>query len=227
MRSFMVTIGNLSMEDAGLYGCIAGWGEYKEIQLNVIKAPQKRRPVQISTTTIRTYTNTSPDHTLTSTGECNIGNKNIMVESGSPAKDKRFSLTDNRKARVFTVTITDLRTEDEGQYWCAVKRTIYDDYTEIFLIVKQDLASVAGSLGSVLLVLILCSGTFLILKMKKRKSGTGLCQQNVQHNMESVHMYEIENSDPGPSDVNTAESSSNQTPASHLNTHPQSTAVYD
>ncbi|KAL0202074.1 hypothetical protein M9458_000092, partial [Cirrhinus mrigala] len=39
-------------------------------------------------------------------------------------------------------------------------------------------------------------------------------------------MYEIENSDPGPSDVNTAESSSNQTPASHLNTHPQVTTVY-
>ncbi|KAI2646165.1 CMRF35-like molecule 1 [Labeo rohita] len=36
-RSFIVTIRNLSMEDAGLYGCVAGWGEYKQIQLNVIK----------------------------------------------------------------------------------------------------------------------------------------------------------------------------------------------
>ncbi|RXN11632.1 polymeric immunoglobulin receptor-like protein [Labeo rohita] len=182
MRSFTVTIRNLSMEDAGPYGCIAGWGEYKQIQLNVIKAPQKRRPVQISTTTILMYTNTSPDHTSTDLaslagglgsvllvlilcsgqflilkkrkrksgtgasvtvnghrgesfdircpyepgyesyskylckGECNIGNKNIMVESGSPAKDKRFSLTDNTTARVFTITITDLRTGDEGQY---------------------------------------------------------------------------------------------------------------
>ncbi|RXN29552.1 CMRF35-like molecule 1 [Labeo rohita] len=71
-------------------------------------------------------------------GECNIGNKNIMVESGSPAKDKRFTLTDNTTARVFTVTITDLRTEDAGQYWCAVKRTLplHDIYSEIILQVK-------------------------------------------------------------------------------------------
>ncbi len=37
----------------------------------------------------------------------------------------------------------------------------------------SDLSSVAGGLGSVLLVLVLCSGTFLILKKRKRKSGTG------------------------------------------------------
>ncbi|CAM4448818.1 unnamed protein product [Leuciscus chuanchicus] len=37
----------------------------------------------------------------------------------------------------------------------------------------SDLASVAAGLGSVLLVLTLCSGTFIILKKRKRKSGTG------------------------------------------------------
>ncbi len=39
-------------------------------------------------------------------------------------------------------------------------------------------------------------------------------------------MYEIANSDPGPSDVIAATSSSNQTPASHLNTRPQDSTVY-
>uniref|UniRef100_A0A671NIJ9 CMRF35-like molecule 5 n=1 Tax=Sinocyclocheilus anshuiensis TaxID=1608454 RepID=A0A671NIJ9_9TELE len=189
-------------------------------------------------------------------GECKFGNKVIMVKSGSPAKDQRFSLSDDMTARVFTVTITDLRTEDAGQYWCAVERTLPDVYSEILLLVKQgnpfsttpsffsktepnpqstsitdqhtstNLASVAGGLGSVLLVLVLCSGTFLILKKRKRKSGTALFQQNVQHNTESVHMDEIANSDPGPSDVIAAASSSNQTPASHLNTRPQVSTVY-
>ncbi|XP_056128084.1 B-cell receptor CD22-like [Rhinichthys klamathensis goyatoka] len=69
-------------------------------------------------------------------GECIYKNRNIMVKSGSPAKDERFSLTDDTTARVFTVTITDLRTEDEGQYWCAVKRSITDVYSEILLLVK-------------------------------------------------------------------------------------------
>ncbi|XP_058634652.1 CMRF35-like molecule 1 isoform X2 [Onychostoma macrolepis] len=193
-------------------------------------------------------------------GECIFGFRNIMVKSGSPAKDKRFSLTDDTTTRVFTVSITDLRSTDQGQYWCAVERTVYfnDVYSEIVLLVKQmsyfnttepnprstsititerketitdqhesaDLSSVAGGLGSVLLVLVLCSGTFLVLKKRKRKSGTALFQQNVQHNTESVHMYEITNSDPGPSDIITPTSSSNQTPASHLNTRPQDSTVY-
>ncbi|XP_052402927.1 CMRF35-like molecule 1 [Carassius gibelio] len=207
-------------------------------------------------------------------GECIFGFKDIIVKSGSPAEDERFSLTDDTTARVFTVSITDLRTEDEGRYWCGVERTLADVYSEIMLQVKEDketaevstissfsntasyfstteiysrsssititdrketitdqhtsagLSSVAGGLGSVLLILVLCSAMFLILKKRKRKSRTALFQQNVQHNTESVHMYEIVNSDPGPSDVITAASSTNQTPASHLNTRPHDSAVY-
>ncbi|XP_016367279.1 CMRF35-like molecule 3 [Sinocyclocheilus rhinocerous] len=72
-------------------------------------------------------------------GECKFGNKIIMVKSGSPAKDKRFSLTDDTTARVFTVSITDLRTEDTGLYWCAVERTLTTDvYSDFLLLVKQD-----------------------------------------------------------------------------------------
>ncbi|XP_067298476.1 CMRF35-like molecule 1 [Pseudorasbora parva] len=82
-------------------------------------------------------------------GECIFGIRNIIIKSGSPAKDERFSLTDNTTARVFTVTITDLRTEDEGQYWCAVERTyntdgaLTDVYSEISL--KFKLAVVVGA----------------------------------------------------------------------------------
>ncbi|XP_048051324.1 CMRF35-like molecule 3 [Megalobrama amblycephala] len=65
-RSFTVTISDLKMEDAGIYGCGAGWGEYKVIQLNVNKAPQKTAPVQIFTSTfypdqtISSFSNTPP-----------------------------------------------------------------------------------------------------------------------------------------------------------------------
>ncbi|XP_067258975.1 CMRF35-like molecule 3 [Chanodichthys erythropterus] len=79
-------------------------------------------------------------------GDCLIiGFKNIMVESGSPAQDERFSLTDDTTNRVFTVTITDLRTEDKGLYWCVVERrtlitdlSLTDLYSEILLQVKQE-----------------------------------------------------------------------------------------
>ncbi|CAM4452642.1 unnamed protein product [Leuciscus chuanchicus] len=73
-------------------------------------------------------------------GECPRLNKDIPVESGSPAKDRRFSLTDDRTTHIFTVTITDLRTEDQGKYWCGVRTGLgkYDVYTEINLEIKPD-----------------------------------------------------------------------------------------
>ncbi|XP_042573390.1 uncharacterized protein LOC122136003 [Cyprinus carpio] len=60
MRSLTVTIRNLKMEDAGPYICRAGYGYLKQIHLNVIRAPQRPRPVQIFTSTIH------PDQTISS-----------------------------------------------------------------------------------------------------------------------------------------------------------------
>ncbi|XP_052474176.1 CMRF35-like molecule 1 isoform X1 [Carassius gibelio] len=177
MRTFTVIIRNLSLADAGPYGCRAGWREeYKEIKLHVIRAPQKAIPVQISTSTLRPSTNTRTDHSSTETRQTEGETTRTM--SGNTAVNLNQPNT--------------------------------------------NLASVAGGLGSVLLVLVLCSGTFLILKKRKRKSGTALFQQNVPHNTETDRMYEeIPNSD----DIATT-SSSNQTPASHHITRPQVCTVY-
>ncbi|KAF5906489.1 CMRF35-like molecule 4 isoform X3, partial [Clarias magur] len=73
-------------------------------------------------------------------GECSnwISSNDVPVQSGSPAKDSRFSLHDDTTAKVFTVTITDLRPEDGGTYWCAIERTWSDIYTKIQLLVKMD-----------------------------------------------------------------------------------------
>ncbi|XP_026133385.1 CMRF35-like molecule 5 [Carassius auratus] len=72
--------------------------------------------------------------------DCPIVIKEKLVESESAAKDKRFSLTDNKTAHIFTVTITDLRTEDRGQYWCGVKTGLFklDYYREIYLEIKHE-----------------------------------------------------------------------------------------
>ncbi|XP_051561554.1 CMRF35-like molecule 5 [Myxocyprinus asiaticus] len=72
-------------------------------------------------------------------GEYKILNKDIPVSSGSTANDKRFSLIDNSTTHIFTVTITDLRPEDEHTYWCGVKTGFghFDDNTKILLKIKQ------------------------------------------------------------------------------------------
>ncbi|KAK2909463.1 hypothetical protein Q8A67_005300 [Cirrhinus molitorella] len=72
-------------------------------------------------------------------GECPRVNKDKVVESGSATQDDRFSLTDNKTAHVFTVTITDLRTEDQGKYWCGIKTGWgkKDDFTQIYLEIKH------------------------------------------------------------------------------------------
>ncbi|XP_067258909.1 CMRF35-like molecule 1 isoform X2 [Chanodichthys erythropterus] len=179
-RSFTVTIRNLKMEDAGLYGCRAGAEHYKEVNLIVITAPQRSKPVQSSTSSIHQYINTS---------------------TVSQAETERRTTTGN--------------TTDE----------VHQSTTH--------LASVAGGLGLVLLVLTLCSGTILILKKRKRKCGTDL----VQHNTETDHMYEeIPNSDIAMtdhmyeeipnSDVTAVTYSSNQMPASHLSNCKRVSTVY-
>ncbi|XP_053531940.1 CMRF35-like molecule 9 isoform X2 [Ictalurus punctatus] len=72
-------------------------------------------------------------------GKCpRVGYNDVPVRSGSPAKDTRFSLYDDTTAKVFTVTITDLRTEDGNTYWCGIEQTGYDSYTELLLLVKTD-----------------------------------------------------------------------------------------
>lgn len=53
-------------------------------------------------------------------------------------KKGRFSLYDNTRASVFTVTITDLNEEDSGTYYCAVDIFLAGDiYTEVILNVTE------------------------------------------------------------------------------------------
>lgn len=65
--------------------------------------------------------------------------KDIPVKSGLKPDDERFTLTDNSTAHIFTVTITDLRSSDEGTYWCSTVtgfgRT--DEYKEVHLKITQ------------------------------------------------------------------------------------------
>ncbi|XP_062866837.1 CMRF35-like molecule 1 [Trichomycterus rosablanca] len=66
-------------------------------------------------------------------GNCHVMNfRDIPVQSGSPPKDRRFSLYDTRYS-IFIITITDLRLDDTGTYWCGVQRTGHDLFTKVQL----------------------------------------------------------------------------------------------
>ncbi|KAK9981716.1 hypothetical protein ABG768_001240 [Culter alburnus] len=69
--------------------------------------------------------------------------KNKWVRSG------RFSLYDDTRSAVFTVTIRDLNQWDSGMYWCGVERFGNDLYTEVNLKVIRDqpIRSVRGYSG--------------------------------------------------------------------------------
>ncbi|KAK6466139.1 CMRF35-like molecule 5 isoform X2 [Huso huso] len=63
---------------------------------------------------------------------------NALISSGGPETKGRFSLYDNRSARVFTVTITELTQKDAGTYYCGIYNKInVDEYTEVKVIVNK------------------------------------------------------------------------------------------
>ncbi|XP_066511023.1 uncharacterized protein [Hoplias malabaricus] len=83
-------------------------------------------------------------------GECSIftlSAEDIIVKSGTSNKDQKFSLKHDTMNRVFNITITDLRTEDAGKYWCAIERLLLDLYTEIQLQVTEVSGKPSGDSG--------------------------------------------------------------------------------
>uniref|UniRef100_A0A3Q4NBH2 Immunoglobulin V-set domain-containing protein n=1 Tax=Neolamprologus brichardi TaxID=32507 RepID=A0A3Q4NBH2_NEOBR len=45
--------------------------------------------------------------------------------------EKKYRIHDDKTARIFTTTISDLHSVDAGKYWCGVTRTGKDIYTEV------------------------------------------------------------------------------------------------
>ncbi|XP_025764044.1 polymeric immunoglobulin receptor [Oreochromis niloticus] len=65
------------------------------------------------------------------------GDNDVLITT-SQLKNLKYSACDDKKARTFTVTISDLTSEDAGKYWCGVTRTGQDIYTEVKLKLAPD-----------------------------------------------------------------------------------------
>uniref|UniRef100_A0A3B3YQ40 Ig-like domain-containing protein n=1 Tax=Poecilia mexicana TaxID=48701 RepID=A0A3B3YQ40_9TELE len=70
---------------------------------------------------------------------CNDPCRNKDVLTRSQKHQNKYSTYDDKTSRIFTVTISDLRLDDAGKYWCGVTRKgLIDLYTEVKLEVKED-----------------------------------------------------------------------------------------
>ncbi|KTG38100.1 hypothetical protein cypCar_00045874, partial [Cyprinus carpio] len=170
---FTVTFRNLSEQDSGMYWCAAdiSWGKdsYTEVKLKVVTGGG----VNITCTYDREYTDNAkyfckgqkPDtiQIRWCSDLIKTDKKNKWVDSG------RFSLFDDTRAAVFTVTFRDLSEQDSGTYWCGADISWgKDSYTEVNLNVVTG-SSLIIFLVLVLLVLIII-GLLLLFIYKKHQS---------------------------------------------------------
>ncbi|XP_066561744.1 CMRF35-like molecule 5, partial [Amia ocellicauda] len=61
----------------------------------------------------------------------------IVGTTDSPQTRDRTSIRDDRTRREFTITVRDLRAEDEGWYWCGIRRTFIDKLVPVYLSVNS------------------------------------------------------------------------------------------
>ncbi|XP_042571990.1 polymeric immunoglobulin receptor-like [Cyprinus carpio] len=98
---------------------------------------------------------------------------------------RRFSLYDDTRAAVFTVTIRDLREQDSGTYQCAVDISLYGDfYTEVNLKVvtaadccEKSISLSAAAGGSVNISCRYPQSHSADVKFVCRRSGSDLCAE--------------------------------------------------
>ncbi|XP_039469446.1 polymeric immunoglobulin receptor-like [Oreochromis aureus] len=64
----------------------------------------------------------------------NCGNSDVLITTSNPVKNK-YRIHDDKTARIFTTTISDLHSVDAGKYWCGCCDTVtkvqsYEGYSE-------------------------------------------------------------------------------------------------
>ncbi|XP_023184522.1 CMRF35-like molecule 3 [Xiphophorus maculatus] len=61
----------------------------------------------------------------------------ILVRTTRKTQHDRCSITDDREAGVFTVTMTSLMESDEDKYWCVISRSGRNVYKSVRLVITQ------------------------------------------------------------------------------------------
>ncbi|CAI5679553.1 unnamed protein product [Oreochromis niloticus] len=65
------------------------------------------------------------------------GDSDVLITT-SESRENKYRINDDKTARIFTTTISDLHSVDAGKYWCGVTRSGKDIYTEVELKLVPD-----------------------------------------------------------------------------------------
>ncbi|XP_032417720.1 polymeric immunoglobulin receptor-like, partial [Xiphophorus hellerii] len=148
IRVVTVTISDLQSHDAGKYWCgVTRWfiDTYSEVKLHIKEdrccdTVNKIQSIEEGSVTISCpYDSESVDKLkFFCRGNRPSTCRQQAVITSSNTQNGRFRLSDDRKSRIFTVTISSLTLEDSGSYLCGVQRNSgFDDFSAVELEVKD------------------------------------------------------------------------------------------
>ncbi|XP_038127720.1 polymeric immunoglobulin receptor-like isoform X3 [Cyprinodon tularosa] len=173
-RVFIAIISKLHLNDAGKFWCGVtrpGTDIYTEVKLHVTQdrccqTVSKTQSIEEGSVTISCpYDSQSANNLkyLCRGNRPSVCLKQAVITSNSP-QEGRFRLTDDRKSRIFTVTISRLTLKDSGLYLCGVKRTSdYDLFSAVELDVKDDVLYPLWALFPILLLILIT----VLVKVRK------------------------------------------------------------
>ncbi|XP_048051511.1 polymeric immunoglobulin receptor-like [Megalobrama amblycephala] len=153
---FTVIISNVSERDAGVYWCGA---ETRDTHLTSVSLTNQHHLTVTMPPVVGREGNSSeikcPYNAKHSSevkqlykGKCFTKDAQNIIQSDE-AKKPKISAKDEPELNLFTVTLSELRAEDAGIYWCAV-RDEFNLHTELMIVMKDAVtreASVGGSVS--------------------------------------------------------------------------------